>query len=328
MADTVVRRTTMIVRDAERSHRFYTDVLGFETYYDAQMEVTGQVIPIQPSGATVQLYIMQPRNHPEAKQQNIGKVGILQWLDPELPPGRRPPQRLGIGDVVFVADTNDIHGLHQRVSAQQDAVVHYAPMDWSFPAPDGSGDIELTSMSFFDPDGYLHEVYYRHNRPNPDGYLIRRTTSIVRDMERTIALYRDGLGLTIHQDNEMNLGGGMEIPAGEPGARMRLTVFKGNHDYIGMIGALQFLDPPLEEPDWDTWTMGIGRVVNVGGHDDVKHMFENIETCGVQITCPPLTRSVPASGGEKQIPMTTVGFFDPDGQLWEVNQRGDGAGGP
>jgi catechol 2,3-dioxygenase-like lactoylglutathione lyase family enzyme len=321
VANTVVRRTTMIVADADRSRRFYEDVLGFETYYDSQMAVTGQVIPIQPAGATVQLYIMAPRGHADAKQQNIGKVGILQWVDPELPPGRKPPARLGIGDVVFVADSDDIQGLYRRVSAQTDATVHCPPMNWSFPAPDGSGELKLTSMSFFDPDGYLHEVYYRHNRPNPEGYLIRRTTSIVRDMDQTIALYRDALGLEIHQDNEMNLGGGMEIPAGEPGARMRLTVFKGNHDYIGMIGALQFLDPPLPDPDWDTWSMGIGRVVNVGGHQDVEAIYPKIEQCGVRLTCPPLTRSVPASGGKAEIPMTTIGFFDPDGQLWEVNQR-------
>ena len=321
MADTTIRRTTMIVADAEGSRRFYEDVLGFRTYYDSKMKVTGKVIPIQPPNATVQLYIMEPAHYPDAVEDNIGKIGILQWLDPALPPGRKPPGRLGIGDVVFVADCNDIHGLHKRVSNHPNATVHCAPMDWSFPAPDGSGELELTSMSFFDPDGFLHEVYYRNNRPNPDGYLIRRTTNIVRDMDAAIALYRDTLGLEIYQDGQMTLGGGMEIPAGEPGAQMRLTVFKSNHDYIGMIGALQFIDPPLPEPDWDTWSMGIGRVVNVGGHSNVEGLYSGIERSGLQVTCPPLTRSVPASGGKTEIPMTTVGFFDPDGLLWEVNQR-------
>lgn len=321
MTSTVIRRTTMIVADAQRSQDFYENVLGFRTYYDAQMNVTGKVIPIQPPQARVQLYIMEPAHYPDAVESNIGKVGILQWLDPELPAGRKPTRRLGIGDVVFVADCDDIQGLYQRVSDDPDAIVHCAPMDWAFPAPDGSGNLELSSMSFFDPDGFLHEVYYRRNRPNPDGYLIRRTTNIVRDMDQAIALYRDALGLEIYQDGEMNLGGGMEIPAGEPGGRMRLTVFKGDHAYIGMIGALQFLDPPLPEPDWDTWSMGIGRVVNVGGHPDVKGLYPAIERCGVQVTCPPFTRSVPASGGKREIPMTTVGFFDADGLLWEINQR-------
>ena len=315
MADTILKRTTLIVADADRTRSFYENVLGWRTYYAAQMQVTGKVIPIEPAGATVQLYIM------ERDEREFGKIGILQWLDPELPDTTPTRTRLGIGDVVFVADHDNVPELAEKIANDPGARICAAPMDWSFPAPDGSGDIELTSMSFFDPDGHLHEVYYRHNRPNPDGYLIRRSTTLVRDIEKSIALYRDALGLEIYQDAEMNLSGGMEIPAGERGARMRLTVFRSNDPYIGMIGALQFLDPPLPEPTQDTWAMGVGKVVFVGGHQDAQAAYEKIQANDVKVTCPPLTRTVPKSGGEGEIPMTTVGFYDPDGQLWELNQR-------
>ena len=314
MSDTIIKRTTLIVRDAEKSRRFYKDVLGWSEFYGAELEVTGKIIPA-PSGR-VQLYIMQGQD-PE-----IGKIGILQWVDPELPDPGEPKQRLGIGDVVLVADVDDIQALNHRVEASQDARVCSPPRDFSFPAPDGSGDIELSAMSFFDPDDFLHEVYYRHNRPNPEGYLIRRTTTIVRDMDATIAFYRDALGMEIYQDNTMQFTG-MELPAGEPGAMLRLTVFKCQDPYIGMLGGLQIMDPPLEDPGSSTWDMGIGSVVFVGNTQALDKVWPAVESSGVRITGRPYTRTVPKSGGEGVIHMSSIGFFDPDGQLMEVNQRSE-----
>ena len=37
----LVKRTTLIVRDAERSLRFYRDVLGLTVWYDDQIELSG-----------------------------------------------------------------------------------------------------------------------------------------------------------------------------------------------------------------------------------------------------------------------------------------------
>ncbi len=314
MTDTILKRTTIIVADAAKSRRFYEQTLGWRTYYDSQMEVTGKIIPLGQAGARVQLYIM------EGHDKAIGKVGILQWLDPPLPDRGQARDRLGIGDVVFVADVDDLAGLAARVEANPDCRVVCAPRDWSFPAPDGSGDIDLASMSFFDPDGFLHEVYYRYNRPNPNGYLIRRTTAIVRDMDRCLEFYRDAMGLHVYQDGVMTTEG-MELPTGLEGARVRLVVFRGEDPYIGMVGALQFLDPALPDPGKTTWQMGIGKVVFVAGTEDAQVVFQRVSDLDVRVTCEPFTRAVPRSGGAGQIPMTSMGFYDPDGQLFEVNQR-------
>ena len=314
MTDTLLKRTTMIVADADRSKRFYEQTLGWRTYYESQMNVTGKIIPLGEAGARVQLYIM------EGHDKEIGKVGILQWLDPELPASGPAKERLGIGDVIFVADVDDMAGLATRVEADPDCRVVCAPRDWSFPAPDGSGDIDLSSMSFFDPDGFLHEVYYRYNRPNPDGYLIRRTTAMVRDMDQAMRFYRDGLGMSVYQDGVMTTEG-MELPTGLAGAQVRLVVFKGDDPYIGMVGALQFLDPALPDPGAATWEMGIGKVVFVAHTADAAGVYERVSDVDVQVTCEPFTRSVPKSGGAGEIPMTSMGFYDPDGQLFEVNQR-------
>ena len=303
----------MIVANAEKSRRFYEDTLGWRSHYNSQMNVTGRIIPAGEPGARVQLYIMEGHDKP------VGKVGILQWLDPPLPAPPPPKQTLGIGDVVFVADVDDMTGLAARVDNNPGCRMLCRPRDWSFPAPDGSGDIDLSSMSFFDPDGFLHEVYYRYNRPNPDGYLIRRTTALVRDMDRCVSFYRDALGMTVYQDSVMTTEG-MELPTGHEGARVRLVVFKGEDPYIGMVGALQFLDPTLTDPGESTWNMGIGKVVFVAHTGDARSVFQRVDGLGVRVTGRPFSRSVPKSGGEGETPMTSMGFYDFDGQLFEVNQ--------
>jgi uncharacterized protein YceK len=46
---------------------------------------------------------------------------------------------------------------------------------------------------------------------------IRRLTIIVRDMDKSLALYRDVLGLKVNYDI-MTTTSGVALPAGEPGA--------------------------------------------------------------------------------------------------------------
>ncbi len=121
MTDTLLKRATMIVADAERSKRFYSETLGWRTYYDAQMKVTGKIIPLGQAGAQVQLYIM------EGHDKDIGKVGILQWLDPALPAPGAAKEQVGIGDVVFVADVDDMSALSARVDANPDCRVVCPP---------------------------------------------------------------------------------------------------------------------------------------------------------------------------------------------------------
>lgn len=312
---TLLKRTTVIVRDAERLRRFYEEVLGWRVYYDSKMRVTGKIIPLGEPGAEVQLYIMG------RDESEIGRIGILQWTDPTLPDPGTPERTLKMGGTVFVADCDDIQALRGRILAFPGAAICVEPVDWTFPAPDGSGDIELTSMSFFDPEGALHEVYYRHNRPNPDGYLIRRTTTVVRDVEASIAFYRDALGMSVYQDSKIPLDINT-LPVGAPGEQVRLVVFKAEDPYIGMIGVLEFPETQLEDPGRAGWDMGIGKVVFVGGTSEADALFQRVEASGVRVTCEPFTRTVPKSGGAGETPMTSMGFYDPDGQLWEVNQRG------
>lgn len=76
---------------------------------------------------------------------------------------------------------------------------------------------------------------------------VRRATMLVNDIEAPLKIYRDILGMGVYYDQKIVVEGDM-LPAGTPGAKTRLVILKCNDDYIGMLGLLQYIDPPLPEP--------------------------------------------------------------------------------
>jgi catechol 2,3-dioxygenase-like lactoylglutathione lyase family enzyme len=310
---TVIKRTTLIVRDAERMQRFYRDVLGWTADYDAAMTLSGGIIPCAKPGETVRLVMMAGQD-PE-----IGKIGLLEWTKPRLPEPGPPKHRLGIGDIVLVADVPDMKALVARIENFPGAKVHSPPADGTFPDPRGAGTIEYASMSFFDSEGFFYETYFRYNRPNPDKFLIRRTTCIVRDVDRSLAFLTGALGLTKYQDSTMEIQG--MLAAGKKGDTVRFAVCRAQHDYIGMAAALAFLKDPLPDPGEASFAYGIGRALFVAHNDDVRGLASKVTAAGGRITRAPFERAVPKSGGAGETRMISMGFHDPDGMLWEVNQR-------
>ena len=61
---------------------------------------------------------------------------------------------------------------------------------------------------------------------------MRRTTLIVRDIEASLKLYRDGLGMEVIYDEEINRPHSSE----DREQRLRLILLKASHDYVGVIG--------------------------------------------------------------------------------------------
>ncbi len=150
---TFVKRTTLIVRDVRRAQAFYRDVLGFWTWYDEEIVVTGRGLAAGNPGDRTRLVIMQ------AQDPVIGMIGLLQFLDRPLPPAR-PRERLGIGDVVFVVQTDDVHGIHARAVAFG-ARIYADPHPFEVTGADGAR-LKMTSISIWDPDDYFIEVNQRH----------------------------------------------------------------------------------------------------------------------------------------------------------------------
>ena len=108
----ILKRTTLIVRDLGRSLAFYRDLLGFSVWYDGEIVLSGTGLAAGAAGDKTRLVILK------AQDPTIGMLGLLQWTDPPLPEPDGLRSRLGIGDVIFVMQSDDVHEAHRRLRRQ------------------------------------------------------------------------------------------------------------------------------------------------------------------------------------------------------------------
>ena len=149
---------------------------------------------------------------------------------------------------------------------------------------------------------------------------IRRTTIIVRDMETSLKLYRDVMGLKVNYDTIVTMSG-VALPAGPPGAKARLVLLNSNDSYIGWIGLLHWVDPKLPDPGPYPKRLGPGGIVIVTNTDDVPaRCAAAAKIPGVTMTGAPRVQTYPGRNGAPPIRVIGCNFFDPDGVLIEMNQ--------
>jgi catechol 2,3-dioxygenase-like lactoylglutathione lyase family enzyme len=149
----IVKRTTLIVRDLDRSLAFYRDVLGFSVWYDDEIVLSGVGLAAGAAGDRTRLVILQ------AQDPVVGMIGLLQFTSPPLPALAGERTRLGIGDVVFVVQTDDLAGVYRRL-VDCGARIFAPPHEFRVRGADGA-DLCMTSLSCWDPDGYFYEINER-----------------------------------------------------------------------------------------------------------------------------------------------------------------------
>jgi catechol 2,3-dioxygenase-like lactoylglutathione lyase family enzyme len=149
---------------------------------------------------------------------------------------------------------------------------------------------------------------------------IRRITILVRDIETSLKLYRDVLGLQVNYDEVITVGG-VALPAGLPGSKTRLVLLNGNDPWIGWIGLMQYIDPPLPDPG------PYPRRLQRGGHVIVTNTDDVVKRCamakalpGVHLTIEPRLTTYPGRNGGSPIKVMGCNLFDPDGTFIELNQ--------
>jgi catechol 2,3-dioxygenase-like lactoylglutathione lyase family enzyme len=150
----ILKRTTLIVRDAGRSLAFYRDVFGMTVWYDDEIVLGGVTLPVGSRGDRTRLVIMR------AQDPVIGMIGLLQFTAPPLPAPTSERATLGIGDVVFVMQTDDVEAVHERLRAWG-ARIQAPPHDFEVRGADGA-QLRMTTLSCWDPDGYFFEINQRH----------------------------------------------------------------------------------------------------------------------------------------------------------------------
>ncbi len=146
---------------------------------------------------------------------------------------------------------------------------------------------------------------------------IRRTTLIVRDIDKSLALYRDALGLKPIYDQRM---GGPVGSDGKPTApTMRLVLLRANDTFIGALGLLQRLTPAAEPepPVVQTGPVKMIMVINVA---DLSTRWPKIAaTPHIRVETEPTRVDYPAPDGGV-IPVMFSAVRDADGNKIELNQ--------
>jgi len=200
----------MTVASVERSAAFYADVLGFE-------KVSDDDVP-DPRRRVVQMRLGDER------------VELTQFLTlpgRPIPPDSRSHDRWFQHVAIIVSDMDRAY---TRLSAARAAHVSPAPQrlpDWN-PAAGG-----IRAFYFKDPDGHVLEVLWfppgkgaaKWHRTDALFLGIDHTAIVVADTARSLACYRDTLGLVVAGTSE-NWGPEQERLNNVPGARLRITTLR------------------------------------------------------------------------------------------------------
>lgn len=147
---------------------------------------------------------------------------------------------------------------------------------------------------------------------------IKRTTLMVRDADKASHWYETVFGMTKWMDTPFTLSGN-QLAAGKKGDKTRLVILKCQHDMIGMIGLLEWIDPKQDTPAELPTEIKFGAPVFVVASQDAKGAVERARELGSRIHCEPHDWTVTGAGGVKK-DMIGCSFWDLDGYFFEVNQ--------
>jgi catechol 2,3-dioxygenase-like lactoylglutathione lyase family enzyme len=146
-----------------------------------------------------------------------------------------------------------------------------------------------------------------------------RATIFVRDIEVSLKLYRDILGLKPMFDNYWK-GKGINDIMGTEGKELRATVLMAGDSIVGNIGIYQLYNekgqPPPAAKGSDT---RIGDVAVIFPTNDIWGLTKKIQAAGYEMISPPVT--LLEQPGMKQQALEMM-FRDADGVLVNLVQAG------
>lgn len=148
---------------------------------------------------------------------------------------------------------------------------------------------------------------------------LKRTAIIVRDMERSLQFYRDGLGLNVWVEGRS----ARDIPAlyqllGMPPCTVRWVILQSEDVDWGMVGLFELSDPaPLDDTHPSVDRANRGEACLVFHTPDVERVHALARDIGLTVLCPPTRLELPQHGVES-LEMT---LRDPNGVLVNLIQN-------
>ena len=145
--------------------------------------------------------------------------------------------------------------------------------------------------------------------------IFRRSTLIVRDIEKSLQLYRDSIGMELIYDQIIE----------RDGNEIRLIFLKTKEDFVGVLG---LVDYEYNNPDADVKKKPIRKegftpqnTVMVFNTNDLDSRWKKIiDTPGIEVIQKPTYTEYPSYDGSSVIKVNVSKLYDPDGNLVELNQ--------
>ena len=161
----------------------------------------------------------------------------------------------------------------------------------------------------------LNEVFDPQEHP----LVFRRTTLIVRDLKKSLALYRDAMGMVVIYDKILK----RPHPTKDGEQDIRLVFLKAVDEYYGVLGLMEYqygeadkLIEPVRKQGF-----AVQNSIMLFNTNALDEKFPIIErTPGVEIYKPPTLREYPSYDGKGTIRVKVSIFYDPDGFLVEFNE--------
>jgi catechol 2,3-dioxygenase-like lactoylglutathione lyase family enzyme len=149
---------------------------------------------------------------------------------------------------------------------------------------------------------------------------IRRTTFVVRDIDKSLPLYRDALGLKLIYDTP--IGGGVDKEGKAIAPTVRLVLLRANDTFIGALGLMQRLNtaPASAVPPPEFKKAGPGQMIMVINVADLEERWPKIAaTPYIKVETTPTRIDYPNPAGGV-IPVLFSAVWDADGNYIELNK--------
>ena len=149
---------------------------------------------------------------------------------------------------------------------------------------------------------------------------LRRTTLVVRDIDASLAFYRDALGLEVIYDNVIRTP---RDAADDDSAdrSLRLVFLRANDDYVGIVGLLEYRKPVKPAPHQGAEPFSTGSIVLLFNSSALDTAFAQARAVpGVRVLSEPSLTQYPSYDGTGTISVNVSVLTDPDGFVVELNQ--------
>jgi len=149
---------------------------------------------------------------------------------------------------------------------------------------------------------------------------LRRTTLVVRDIDASLAFYRDALGLEVIYDNVIRTPRTADTDEAADRS-LRLVFLRANDDYIGIVGLLEYRKPRKPAVHQGAEPFSTGSIVLLFNAEDLESTFAEARSVpGVRVLSEPELTQYPSYDGSGTISVNVSVLTDPDGFVVELNQ--------